>query len=403
MTKLHKLILIVVLFLGCGKLFAQNLPSGKAYILHEGSMSKRGSVGYLQLPAKTYQHIDSVASFGNQLLLVGAKLVLTDGVGNIRIYDTTTQSLSISIGAGARSVAAFGASQLLVASNVAPYFRVVDMATGNTVYSLDTNKVKTAREGVWVEGTTAYLTGFLNANDLVRVNLATQDTLAHIHTAINNNWMAAIGGVLYVGCPDYISNRTIIHGIANGAVVNTDTLIGTAWTAAFACGNELVMKGFGVNAMRYDVTTKMQTSVAGTFSAYAVIPYCALPSTYFYTVTDFSSTGYVGILSGANRDSVATHISPRAVVFVPNTQVGISEDALSTLRVYPNPTAGELHIEMPSAGVATLYTLQGAVVLTQQVQSTDVLQLGMLPAGMYLLAVTDAAGTSRSVLKITVE
>lgn len=401
MTKLHKVSLLVFSLLMCGKLFAQNQLAGALYILHEGSMAKRGSVGYISLPAKNYQHIDSVAAFGNQLTLIGANLVLTDGAGNIRMYDTTTKTLLRSIAAGARSVAAYN-TQLVVAANVAPYVRVLDANTGNTLYAFDTTIVKSSRESVHIMGNIAYITGFFNATDLVRLDLTAQTILPALPTAINNNWLAAIGNTLYIGCPNYTTNQTVIHALTNGAIASSDTLA-NAQTAAFACGNELVLKSFGTNAIRYTPNTKAQTAVAGTANAYVVVPYCAANDAYFYTVTDFSATGFVGFMGGNTRDSVATHISPRAVVFVPNTPVSISETALAQVRVYPNPTAGELHLELPAAGVATLQTLYGATLFSRSVAATDALSLRHLPAGMYLLSLSDENGNALGTLKIAVE
>ena len=68
------------------------------------------------------------------------------------------------------------------------------------------------------------------------------------------------------------------------------------------------------------------------------------------------------------------------------------------LTVYPNPTADLLHIELRGAGIAkaVLYDLQGRVVETFHETSlqdaTAILNVCSVPAGVYVLRVTDADG-----------
>lgn len=67
-------------------------------------------------------------------------------------------------------------------------------------------------------------------------------------------------------------------------------------------------------------------------------------------------------------------------------------------RIFPNPTEGNLNIQLCAAGSlvsqATLYNSLGQIVIDEQNQNT--LDLSKLPSGVYTLQVTDGAGkTSR--------
>jgi hypothetical protein len=75
----------------------------------------------------------------------------------------------------------------------------------------------------------------------------------------------------------------------------------------------------------------------------------------------------------------------------------VTERAIYPLSVHPNPTADLLHIELSGAGIAkiALYDLQGRVVWANHdtpQQGTATLNMRSVPAGMYLLRVTDADG-----------
>ena len=69
------------------------------------------------------------------------------------------------------------------------------------------------------------------------------------------------------------------------------------------------------------------------------------------------------------------------------------------LRVYPNPTDDLLHIELVGAEIANvaLYDLQGRVVAGASAGATRhggnvIINMKDVPAGVYMLRVTDAAG-----------
>ena len=79
--------------------------------------------------------------------------------------------------------------------------------------------------------------------------------------------------------------------------------------------------------------------------------------------------------------------------------MGITDDA--ALNVYPNPTDGLLYIELSGAGIATvaLYDLKGRKIYSQNPSNsptdyppTATVNMQNVPAGVYVLHVTDAEG-----------
>ena len=72
--------------------------------------------------------------------------------------------------------------------------------------------------------------------------------------------------------------------------------------------------------------------------------------------------------------------------------------------VYPNPVAGELHVDLPFGGMATrisLYSTAGAMVKSMNTTSTtNVINVSDLAEGVYILEVS--AGGARKTFKLIV-
>ena len=86
-----------------------------------------------------------------------------------------------------------------------------------------------------------------------------------------------------------------------------------------------------------------------------------------------------------------TLISPKFL----HQPASLADDA--TLKVYPNPAADILHLELPGADIAniTLYDLQGRTVGANHdspLQGIATLNVRNVPAGVYVLRVTDTEG-----------
>lgn len=83
--------------------------------------------------------------------------------------------------------------------------------------------------------------------------------------------------------------------------------------------------------------------------------------------------------------------------FVYEECVGVEEHEMAEFKVYPNPTADVLHIELSDAGIAhaVLYDLQGRIVGANKDSSLPgiaAINMHGVSAGVYLLRVTDTEG-----------
>ena len=99
------------------------------------------------------------------------------------------------------------------------------------------------------------------------------------------------------------------------------------------------------------------------------------------------------VAGGGNDNPTDTLPAPKSL----QTEATQSDDA--ALTVYPNPTDELLYIELSGAGIATvaLYDLQGRVVMgthtgAPQQGGTATMSMRNVPAGVYVLRVTDADG-----------
>lgn len=86
--------------------------------------------------------------------------------------------------------------------------------------------------------------------------------------------------------------------------------------------------------------------------------------------------------------------------------VGIEENTLSNLSLYPNPTTRTINIdlgELKTGVKATLTNSLGQVILTQQFESTDIINLDIgAPTGIYFLQIETTEGETKT-LKVLKE
>ena len=102
----------------------------------------------------------------------------------------------------------------------------------------------------------------------------------------------------------------------------------------------------------------------------------------FVAQIDFDSLG--------NPDSNISYL-----LAVPTWPVGVNESAANSMEVFPNPTSDYLTVKTTLDGTwdATLYDVNAKTVLQQKEQTTSAsIDLSELPAGTYLLQITDANG-----------
>jgi len=72
---------------------------------------------------------------------------------------------------------------------------------------------------------------------------------------------------------------------------------------------------------------------------------------------------------------------------------GINEQGVDFFRMYPNPSKGELYVEIPQQGdyQVKITNILGAVVFEQKITESTMLSLANLESGIYTVTVTDGA------------
>jgi hypothetical protein len=63
--------------------------------------------------------------------------------------------------------------------------------------------------------------------------------------------------------------------------------------------------------------------------------------------------------------------------------VGLYDNFLSKIKVYPNPTSDKLFIECEKIGTITLYDMLGKEVLNQNISGNSEININHLPKGIY--------------------
>jgi len=115
------------------------------------------------------------------------------------------------------------------------------------------------------------------------------------------------------------------------------------------------------------------------------------------------------LINGTNHGAIYTYTFENvqehgtiAVVFVEN--VGVNENALTEIRVYPNPTSGELIIENGEWRIENVevFDIMGRMVATVETRLIASLQMDIshLPSGIYFMKIkTDAGEVVRKIVK----
>jgi hypothetical protein len=363
--------------------------NGRLFVLCEGNSDMQGSLGYIQIPSMQYVHVDSVSRYGNALYQHGDSLYVVVDFGDILVFNLRTNQFVDTINAHARQVAVWN-SQLLVTSFSDPFFRVYSISNGfPLLYSLDATKVRDVAEGISVVGNRAFIAvnGYGSDSLVVVIDLVAQDTFRTVSVAKNPNNFAFDGNRLYVQSLTWSptdGGLIITHLDQDGNVIKVDSTYLVSYGGFALIDNLLYFNNtdlFNPTLAAYSVSSGIviDSVIAGYF--YALYGY---GDTLWLSETDFISTGYVRYWDGTTLSApVATHISPRALLFVPDVVSGIESESLSDrLVVYPNPVEHWLFFSAPVNEVE-LYTLTGEKVLEGRNQTR--IWVGHLPSGCYIL------------------
>lgn len=127
-----KHLLLVLCIFYSASILAQ--PEGKLFVHTNGaSINEKGKLGYVSYPGGSYVEIDSTNA--TDFIIIGDSIYVADG--NIHIYNKTTNLLVSNIPVTDAIKLEHWNNQLIVLSNVNPYFRVYDLSTQNLIYSID--------------------------------------------------------------------------------------------------------------------------------------------------------------------------------------------------------------------------------------------------------------------------
>lgn len=392
-------------------------PVGKLYVLNEGAFGGvMGSIGYVDFQVNSYTHIDSVAQFGNQVLLYDNVLYAVDGEGSVLMYDAASgfaplDTLSL---VGARNVQVYE-GQLLIAGFQQPYFSSYDIANGYSFrYGLDSAKVANSREEILVVGNKAYVSGFYNDTLLTVVDLVAEDTITHITTALNNNQLEQVGNSVFVGCYEFTgapSTNTIVHEInpVNDSVLHTFTMLdANGFTAS---NDRLILKGVNQDVYYYDPVMQVVDTLSMSADFYGLqfaMQGSGGPDYLFFSQTDFSSTGSVGYIAADTMSvSIPTNISPRAFFADLETILSIADPAdVEAVRVFPNPAKAYFQLagrEQLGTYSVRLFDMRGRVVKYWNAASHAAEKFSVLgiPAGMYVVKMDTPKGVISKKISIT--
>lgn len=364
----YKNYFILTLLMSYSVLNAQ-LNQAQLYILHEGTMQQKGSLGLLNLNDFSYTHLDSVESFGNDLLVENDQIFLVDGAGNIQIYQRNPFLWKKSIDSlAARQIKKYQ-NQLVISCASEPYFKVYDLVGDSLLYSADTNDVRDIAEGLWVENDKAYIlvNGFGSDSQLVIWNLLTKNKIKTLETAKNPNEFVKVGNFLVYNCLDYLNGTLTLQklDLSTDSIVQTRLINIASYGGLTAKSNDEILFNNNDNWIsssiaKWNISSDMiDTHYVNMANAYA-LNYHQPSQTFFYSITDYSSFGSVKIQNAQIDTVVNTYISPRRLVYFDNPTTQNTLKVLTESLIYPNPAQNQVHFVLPNDfQKIEIYNLQG--------------------------------------------
>lgn len=148
------------------------------------------------------------------------------------------------------------------------------------------------------------------------------------------------------------------------------------------------------------------------FSAYEVAGIPNVPFAYWTWIEGFGSTehfAYAPCLSDVNQTLVCVSDSNNAQLFQnPNVSgcviIGLSENQQIPITVYPNPSSGIIHLEVPAEHTPASYqviSVTGRTVLKGKYESPEI-DLTPFTNGEYIVRLFDNTGQSLGYVKVLV-
>lgn len=302
--------------------------------------------------------MDSIESFGNDLLLENDQIYLVDGLGNIQIYQRNPFSFIKTISnVSARQIKKYQ-NQLLITCSLEPYFKVFDLTGDSLLYSADTNDVRNIAEGIWVENDKAYIlvNGFGSDSQLVIWNLLTKSKIKTLQTSLNPNEFIKIQNSLFYNCLNYNDGTTTLQklDLSSDSIVQTRVFNIVSYGGLTAKSNDEILFNNNDNWMASSISRwNMNTDVIDThyvnMSESYALNYNQDIQTLFYSVTDFFSTGSIKIQNTQIDTLINTYISPRRLVyFNQSSTIKQTKNALTESKIYPNPASNHVNFILPS-------------------------------------------------------
>lgn len=385
----------LVLFFSSFSAFTQLAVGSQVYVLNEGKSGRKGSLGVVSSDTGVYQHLDSVAAYGNALLLSPTHLYVVNGYteGNVLRYDLQNfNSQAITPNVGARGIAIYN-NQLLVCGTEHPYFRVYDLASLNEVYHLDSTKVRSAREEVVVVNNKAYLSGYYGDTVVAVVDLVGQDFIKNIETSENPYQLQVIDNKVYIGCftynPDFTTNTTI-HEVETTTDMITSTGVVEKADGFTSDASKIYLKKSNGKLLAYNPSNQQVDTLSNFQGFYYGFGYDMTTNLMFVSETDYVSTGSVGYLdlsSGFSSSMISADISPRAFAYQASPFSGIDNSLSKHYKLYPNPSTGNIWVNVTEPTRLRIEDIQAKTVKELSVSTLSEINLANYPKGLYIVHV----------------
>jgi len=237
----------------------------------------------------------------------------------------------------------------------------------------------------WIDGNTyttnnntatyTYVNGAANGCD----SIVTLDLTINVPTS-GTDVQSACGDFLWIDGNTYTSNNntatyTYVNGAANGcdSLVTLDLTINSVNTATSTSGITMTANAVGAIYQWLDCDNGFALITGATAMDFTP----SMNGNYAVQVTE----------NGCSDTSACTTIST----------IGIIENSLGAqLNVYPNPTSGQLSIQLGESQAritASLFTMAGQLIKTNTFSNTSNLQLILdQPVGVYLLELSNSSG-----------